>query len=130
MLSYRSEPDIFTCSATISALAGEKWFWASQLLVNTRLIQCIQLNGVSFSAAISACHPQKWEQASDLLRQISLRRLKDETDDISCTAVIGCLGQSSQWQCALDFCRQEFTEFTFGAAIGACAKACQTQGTK
>lgn len=121
MLINGPEPDAFTCSATISACeAAGMWQLALALLNN--MSHCyLEANGICFSAAISACRvPGEWQLACQLLQQISLRLLL--CDDISCTAAIGTCGQSSQWQHALDLVPHFLTEFTFGAAIGACVK--------
>lgn len=123
MILLGPEPDVFTCSATISACeTAGMWQLAVNLL--HRMFQYhLEPNGICFSAAISACRvPGEWQHACDLLQQIFIRALS--SDDICCTAAIGTCGQSSRWQHALQLLPPSMTEFTFGAAIGACAKGC------
>ena len=121
MLINGPEPDAFTCSATISACETAGMWQLALTLLNNMSHCYLEANGICFSAAISACRvPGEWQLACQLLQQISLRLLL--CDDISCTAAIGTCGQSSQWQHALDLVPHFLTEFTFGAAIGACVK--------
>lgn len=113
--------DVFTYSALISACETVgMWELALNLLEKMSQYR-LQKNGICCSAAISACRvPAKWQHACDLLQQISVDSML--RDDISCTATMGTCGQSSEWQHALDLLPHFCTEFTFGAAIGACAK--------
>eukprot|EP00438_Fugacium_kawagutii_P026167 Skav209868 [mRNA] locus=scaffold590:61319:65784:+ [translate_table: standard] len=113
--------DAFTYSATISACeTAGMWELALNLLENMSQYR-LQKSGICCSAAISACRvPGQWQHACDLLQQISVDSLLK--DDISCAATIGTCGQSSAWQHALDLVPHFCTEFTLGAAIGACAK--------
>ena len=121
MLINGPEPDAFTCSATISACETAGMWQLALTLLNNMSHCYLEANWICFSAAISACRiPGEWQLACHLLQQISLRLLL--CDDISCTAAIGTCGQSSQWQHALDLVPHFLTEFTFGAAIGACVK--------
>jgi len=124
MILLGPEPDVFTFSATISACetAG---MWQLALNLLHRMFQYqLEPNGICFSAAISACRvPGEWQHACDLLQQIFIHSLS--SDDICCTAAIGTCGQSSRWQHALQLVPPSMTEFTFGAAIGACAKGCK-----
>lgn len=123
MSQQRPRPDVFSSSAAMSAceVAGQ-WLTASNLL-RFMSRNHLEANDICKSACISACRLDKqWEIAAMYLKEIVLK------DDISISAAIGA--SNSEWPLSLSLASLCSTEFTLGAAIGACAKASRRKSAK
>eukprot|EP00434_Breviolum_minutum_P043255 symbB.v1.2.038547.t2/scaffold6043.1/size21519/1 len=127
----RLQPDIVSCSSTISAFGFAEWTKALELL-NMALQQALEVDVIAFNAAISAMEGRlggkEWEVALAILDTMYVHKF--QPDVVTVNAAISACDKSEEWQRALELFTSRDGEYswdvvTFGAVLSACGKGSQ-----